>query len=397
MMKKWVSAVMVGLVVVAWGLAGGITPAWADKEINFGFLNALTGPAAPWGIPQDRCLRIAADRINEEGGIKIKGETYKWKIFSYDHKYVPGEAVKALNKAIFSDKVQFVNVLGGSCLLACMPLLKANNILSMNSAVGGKNTTNPDNPQVFRHNPIIETAYAAVWPYLQKREGGFKTVAVLNPDDETGRDGMHAAQFVAKVAHVTIVAEEFFQRGTKDFSAVLTRVIAKKPDLIDTGYTDPTSQALILKQARELGYKGKIHLAWGPNPKQILEIAGPLAEGVFLGTAVPEPQTELQKDLYKRFLKQYPANEWNPNYYSNYGLLFGLTKAIEKAQSLDPNKVAGALENLTWEGSFGPNTFGGTKLYGIKRQILFPTNLCEIKQGKLIWLMAAPLAKGILD
>ncbi len=95
--------------------------------------------------------------------------------------------MKALNKAIFSDKVQFVNVLGGSCLLASMPLLKANNILSMNSAVGGKATTNPDNPLVFRHNPILETAYAAVWPFLQKREGGFKTVAILNPDDETGR------------------------------------------------------------------------------------------------------------------------------------------------------------------------------------------------------------------
>ena len=88
------------------------------------------------------------------GEFKVNGKAYEWDIITYDHKYVPAEAVKVANKAIYSDQVKFMSVMGGSPCLAVIPLMKENKILSLNLASGGKQVTNPDNPLVFRYNVI---------------------------------------------------------------------------------------------------------------------------------------------------------------------------------------------------------------------------------------------------
>jgi branched-chain amino acid transport system substrate-binding protein len=397
-MKKWISILSLGVVLCFMGMILGGSAAYAEKEVRFGVFVALTGPASPWGIVISRTLMLNADKINERGGFKVQGETYKWKVFVYDHKYIPAEAVKAMNRAIYNDKITFESSMGGSCVLACLPLMKQNNILSINHAAGGKKVTNPDNPYVFRYNPGIEASYAVVLKYLKEKHG-IKSVASLNPDDETGKANVEALQYVNKTANfnLDLIPSEFYERGIKDFTAVLTRIIAKKPDLIETGMSDPTSQALILKQARELGYKGKIYLIWGPDPEQVLKIAGPLADGAFLGVAPSEPKTPEAKDLYQRFLKKYPAKEWQAGYYTQGALFECLTKAIEKAQSFELEKVAKALESIKWQGALGTHSWGGTELFGIKRQMLMPVALQTVEKGKLIHVMTTPVPPGILD
>lgn len=398
-MRRCITKSLLWFLVLALALfgAGNMACKKAAQEVNFGIISALSGPAAPWGIANSRSMTMMAEKINEDGGFEVEGKTYKWKIFTYDSKYVPAEAVKALNKAIYNDKVSFVAVMGGSPTLACIPLLKENNILSLNDAAGGKAVTNPNNPLVFRYNPSLAGAYAATFPFLQKKEG-IKTIASVNPDDATGRSGVEAVEFVAKINKIKIVAKEYFERGTKEFTPLLTRIIAKKPDMIESGYTDPTSSALLLKQARELGYKGVILLIWGPDPKQVLKIAGPHAEGAYLGVSGPEePQSDAEKELYERFLDNYSKEEWNPNYYTHHGLIKALTKAIVKCQSFDPTTIAKTIEDLTWEAPQGVHSFGGSKLFGIKRQLIRPVTILQVKDGKAVWISTVPAPPGILD
>lgn len=398
-MRRRITTVTLCFMVLALALlaAGNVACKKDAQEVNFGIISAVSGPAAPWGIANSRSMTMMAEKINEDGGFEVEGKTYKWKIFIYDSKYVPAEAVKALNKAIYNDKVSYVAIMGGSPTLACIPLLKENKMLSLNDAAGGKAVTNPKNPLVFRYNPSLAGAYAAEFPFLIKREG-IKTIASVNPDDATGRSGIEAVEFVAKTYKLKIIAKEFFERGTKEFSPLLTRIIAKKPDMIESGYTDPTSSALLLKQARELGYKGVILLVWGPDPKQVLKIAGPHAEGAYLGVSGPEePQSDAEKELYERFLDNYPKNEWNPNYYTHHGLIKALTKAIVQCQSFDATTIAKTIEGLTWEAPQGVHSFGGSKLFGIKRQLIRPATLLQVKDGKAVLLGTVPVPPGFFD
>ncbi|MCK9275274.1 MAG: ABC transporter substrate-binding protein [Syntrophales bacterium] len=398
-MKKVFIVSLIGILICAFSVVVSGS-AYAEKEVRIGLLSALSGPASPWGIPNARVRVMDAERINENGGFKIGGTTYKWKTFVYDHKYIPAEAVKALNRAIFQDRCNFISIQGGAPAAACIPLLKQNNIISLNDDAGGKTVTNPNNPLVFRHNPSVEAYYLVSLKHIIEKHG-VKRVASINPDDETGRAGGSAAfEWVVKAANLPLerVANEFFERGTKDFMPVLTRILAKKPDLIETGITDPVSQALVLKQARELGYKGHMLLIWGPNDEQVVSIAGAMAEGAYLGVSGPrEPSTDAAKELYQRFLKKFPEREWDANYYTHSALVTCLTQAIEKAQSLDNDKLVGALENLEWQGVFGTHRWGGTQLFGIKRQMLSPVTLMTIKDGKAVLETQQEVPRGILD
>jgi hypothetical protein len=134
-----------------------------------------------------------------------------------------------------------------------------------------------------------------------------------------------------------------------------------------------------------------------PDPVQVLKIAGPLAEGAYLGAALNEPVNERQKAIYARFLKKYPARDWNSGYYTHSDLFTCLTKAIEKCQSFDPVTIAKTLENLTWEDPYGPASFGGKMIFGIKRQLLQHVNLLKVVNGKVVWLTSAAAPDGILD
>jgi branched-chain amino acid transport system substrate-binding protein len=398
MKKKVIGIVMVCIFFCFMGMTVGINAVYADEEVRFGILTAISGPAAPWGIIDSRAMSLNAEMINERGGFKVKGETYKWKTIIYDQKYIPAEAVKALNRAIYNDKVSYVAVMGGSPLLACIPLLKTNNMLSMNDAAGGKAVTNPDNPLVFRFNPGIEAYYAVGLKHL-KENHGIKTVASINPDDETGRSAAEAIKYVNRKGNLglDIMPSEYFERGSKDFSAILTKIIAKNPDVLETGMTDPTTQTLVAKQARELGFKGNIYLVWYPEPALLQKIAGPFAEGIFLGGSPAEPMTEEAKRLYAQFLKKYEAKDWNSGYYNQGSLFNALTMAIEKCQSFDSKTIASTLENLTWDGGLGDYYWGGTEIFGIKRQMICPASLRTITNGKVILLTLTDVPKGILE
>lgn len=394
-MEKIKSIFEICFMVMVFLFALGQTGVFAADKIKFCTITALSGPAAPWGIPSARGIRLGAEEINDNGGFKIKGKTYKWDLLEYDHKYVPAEAVKAANRAIYSDKVRFMSIMGGGPTLACIPLMKENKILSLNAAGGGKSVTNPDNPLVFRYIPSIHGTYAAVYPLMKKK--GIKTLASINPDDAAGRQMSAASGMMADISSLKIIDDAFFERGSTDFSAILTRILAKNPDMIETGGTDPTSSALVCKQARELGYKGAILLTWGPDPEQVLKIAGPHAENAYMTLVPPDAKTPKQKDIYDRFVAKWGADEWDGNIWPQYDLVPCLTKAIVETQSFDPDIIARHLETMTWEGVMGTAYFSGSKLFNIRRQYMFPLELYQFQDKTPVFLTSLPIPLGILE
>lgn len=380
----------------------GCTPTGDDEleeaeVVKFGVISFLTGPAAPWGIPITRAIQVGAEMLNDEGGFVVDGTRYKWEVIIYDSGYVPAEAVSALNRLIFNDEVSFVNVGGAPCALACLPLLQENELLSLNNAGGGVGLTNPDNPLFFRYDPVSESMYASLLPWFKDNEN-VETIAVINPDDDAGEASYEAAKMITELYGMNIVANEFFERGSTEFTPLLTRVLARNPDLIDTSYSDPTSSALIVKQARELGFDGPILLPHGPDPILTLDVAGPHAEGIYMAIAGPfEPETEIQQKYYDSYVAQWPAEEFDPTFWLYTDMVPALTMAIVKAQSFDPYDIADALEDLVWETPVGTFSFGGTKLYGIKRQLLHSLTLVTVQDGEIVFVKTADTPEGLLD
>ena len=72
--------------------ATAVSASAAEKTLNIGLSDALTGGGAVYGLPQANAVKMAADEINAAGGIKVGADTYKLNVIAYDDKANPTEA-----------------------------------------------------------------------------------------------------------------------------------------------------------------------------------------------------------------------------------------------------------------------------------------------------------------
>jgi len=358
----------------------------ADKVIKFANISALSGPAAAWGVAIARALRMASEEI---GTFTVAGQSYKWEIIDYDHKYNPADAVSAVNKAIYSDDVRYGCIQGSGIHPPILPLLRQNYFLDFGMIAGGKNITNPENPSVFRimasSDQLITTFFDDVY-----RMYNIKRVALIVPNDEMGKADWSLMKKLheERKPNVEIVAEEFFERGLSDFYPALKRMLAKKPDLIFSDAAPTGTIALIAKQSRELGFNGPIYNPTGAlEAKSLWEAAGKGSDGVLVPRVWAKAPNKLYADFERKWEEKFkePVLGLAPEVYP---LLFWTLDAMKKANSVENEKVVKALYDTPFKDHpFGPASWGGLKTYGIKTQIVYPIPLSELKDGKWTHVM----------
>lgn len=155
------------------------------------------------------------------------------------------------------------------------------------------------------------------------------------------------------------VFEEYYRTGDQDFSAQLTDALSRKPDLLYIpGYY--TEVALIARQARQFGYRGPILSADGCEAQQLINIGGDAVENLYYTTHYhPDAaQTDIAKVFVKKFEEKFGER---PSALS--ALIFDaylmILKAIEKANSTNPEDIANALRSIKdFKGVTGIITMG---------------------------------------
>lgn len=356
------------------------------KDLVIGVNTPLSGAAAPTGLGLLRAFELTSSAINASGGIKVGQETYTIKLISYDNKYDAKEAVSIANKLIFSDKVKYITTVGGTCVIAANPIVNENKIFHIAYAYGGKKATNPKVPYSFR--TIMEPihGHTALLPWIVKKYN-IKSIAMTSTDDETGIIQSEDLEIVAQKLSLKVTDKSFAPRGTADFTPMLTKLIAKKPDAIDFGAWAGSDGPLACKQAKELGYKGVIIYSYTQSLPTWLKVAPNFMEGVlFYGIFGDDPTplaTKVAKAYEAKYKEKFDALVWR-----NCDVLYVVKKAIEIAGSLDTTAVRDAMPKVTVDGVFGQTRVGGKSYYGNDCQFLFsiPLTTWDSKQNKLIEL-----------
>lgn len=156
-----------------------------------------------------------------------------------------------------------------------------------------------------------------------------------------------------------IVSKTFIQTGDQDFSAQLSAVQGAKPDIIyaPNYYTE---DALMAKQARDLGIDLPILTGDGAQADTLLQIGGSAVEGMyFTGHFHKEAAaTERAKEFIKRYEEKYKKSA------DAFGALgadayFLLVDAINRAGSTDGTKIRDALASTKdFQGVSGVMTMG---------------------------------------
>lgn len=333
------------LVLAACGGGGGEAPPAGDAPprpvagpIKVGVYGSLTGSTATFGQSTKKGIDLAFEEINARGGVKGR----PLQALHEDDQGKPEEAAAVVQKLIDQDKV--VAILGevaSSRSLAAAPICQAARIPMITPS-----STNPKVTEVgdyiFRAC-FIDPFQGEVMARFAMSDLGLTRAALLT--DVKNDYSVGLAQFFKETFTAsggTIVAEQSYSEGDKDFNGLLTKIKSANAEVIFIpGYY--TEVGLIAQQARALGITQPLLGGDGWESPKLLEIGGPALEGAyysnhyFAGAPIPRVQ---------EFVARYSAKfgeEPDSIAALAYDSAHLLADAMERAPSLQGSAIRDAI------------------------------------------------------
>jgi branched-chain amino acid transport system substrate-binding protein len=330
--RRW-TVLLAGLCWAALAVAG---PAAAEDTIKIGAYLPMTGAVAAYGQMEWDGIQIANEIKPTVLGKKIE-------LVLVDTKSDKIEAANAVSRLVEKEKVAGIigEAISGNSM-AGNPISEAAKIVSVSPTA-----TNPlvtQGKQFAFRACFIDPFQGEVAARFAVNELKAKTAAVIidiAQDYCVGLANFFVKEFVKLGGKV--VSTTYIQTGDQDFSAQLSSVQAAKPDIIyaPNYYTE---DALMAKQARDLGINVPILTGDGAQADELIKIGGKAVEGMyFTGHFHKEAaSTDLAKEYIKRFeaKKNKEADAFGALAADAYFLLI---EAIEKAGSTDGTKVREAM------------------------------------------------------
>lgn len=377
--RKFAKIITIGL-----GLSAGLlaSASASAQTIKIGVIAALTGGAAPWGLATAEGAKIAAAEINAKGGLEVGGKKQRVEVIAYDDQYKAADAVAAYNRLIRQDGAKYVIIMSSASALAIKQNLEDDKVIGLTSSYSAK-VIDANTKYMFRLFSVASDYLPSLVTWL-KDNYKERRVFILNPNDETGWDQNQLSDKLFKQNGFEVVGKELYERTLKDFSPMFTKIISLKPEMIDLGSTSPSTAGLMVRQARELGYKGLFIKTGGAGPKDIVAAAGKEASENMVSILYADPKNEGYQRIaaqYKKSIGQDP-NEIVVSFYDATNVLL---QAMQKAGDAgDTSKVAAAFARaLPMKSVQGDMlTLGGKASSGVDTQIMSTMYIGVIKNGE---------------
>jgi len=325
----------------------------AQSPIVIGASTPLTGPVSHYGQHARWGAEMAVAEANAKGGVNGR----KIEIDFQDNRCNPAEAVKSVTQMLSSKKYAAIfDGLCSSAALAIMPLVERANVpfiianasatsIAEKSGVGGNKWT-------FKVNPTDASMLDALVAWLDK-EGKADNIAFLGEDTDYGRAGSAGFESALVKRGKKLVMADYFQKGTADYTAVLTKIKANKPGMVAFYLIDADFQNGI-KQWFTMG--GGIPLTGRVLVEQVPKEI--LASGFLDGTTAVQPydvsvDTPANKAFVEAFTKR---NSEAPMLISfeSYETINILIEAMRQSGDASPEKIRDALTGTKYQSMLGP-------------------------------------------
>lgn len=319
-----------------------------EATIKIGFPVPLTGPYGTEAQDQVRAGQLAVAQFNDAGGLNGR----KAELVVRDDKLNPGEAATRTLELVEKEKVNFVvGSLSAAVQLAINNVTKERGIIF--NSISQSDTINEvsDFSKYTFHealNPHLTSG--AVGRYAFSKFG--KKVAFLTADYAYGHEMVRGFQEVGKAFNIEVLGDIRHPLGTSDFSTLLPRLQAMKPDIlciINFG----RDQQISLKQATDFGVKKSIQIIAPLLSHASRVAAGPQAfEGVVGGCSFYwgiEDRFASTKAFNDAFRKMYDGRVPSDYGALGYGGVRTVLAAVKNAGSVDTDKVIAAMEAIKYD------------------------------------------------
>ncbi len=377
---KTVTYVVISIICI---LMLAASPVLAADTIKVGAILAVTGPAAFLGAPEAKTLEMMTEEINKKGGIMGK----KIELIIKDSGASPEKALSFAKQLIEEDKV--LAIIGPSTSGETM---KIKNVAEegktiLLSCAAAEVIVNPVAKYVFKTPQMDRDAVIKIFQQMNYMK--LSKAGILSSNTGFGKAGKEQIERLAAEYGIQIVANEVYDKAATDLTAEVTKVKASGAQAIINWSIEP-AQAIVIKNARQLGFKGPIFQSHGFGNIKYVQAAGEAAEGVIfpagrLLVVDKLPKNHPQKAVLSKYRKEYESKykeEASTFGGHAYDALIILTKAIEKAGSTDKEAVRSAIESLKGVvGTGGVFTFSAKDHNGIDINA-FSFEMITVKKGK---------------
>ncbi len=330
--------------------AGAVPGALAGEPVRLGLLAPMSGVSSHYGPILKNSAELAIEEINAAGG--ILGRPVR--LFVEDDKFSAAPAAEAAKNLLGKEQVvALIGTISSASTQAAIPVATRAKRPFLYVIQGEYKGCNP---YIFALGP---TPYQQVkfWgPWMIRNLG--KSVYMIGSDYVFPRELNAEIKRIIEPLGGRAAGEEYVALGTKDFSTILTRVEAAKPEVLLSSMVGSDAIAF-LKQAHEFGLHKKMKVtalpslnsAYYPAVKEIAD--GKYTVGIY--------SDELDTPINKRFVQKYkekykPAGPVVEVASVTYTAVYMVKAAAEKAKSLDGDALVKGLEGLTVDSPAGKMT-----------------------------------------
>jgi branched-chain amino acid transport system substrate-binding protein len=381
-------------------VAGAISSAFATElPIRIGAPLPLTGALSPEGVKLQQGYELWKDTVNAAGGISVGAAKRPIEIVYYDYQSVTPKAVQLAEKLATDDKVDFMfSPFGSGASKAASTVSERYGIPTLAPTASSIEVYDQGYKNLFGTFTANDTLSEPMADIVKAKAPNVKRVAILARNDLFPLALGQEFDKSSKKRGLEVVYFEKYAINTLDHASALTEIKAAKPDwIIATGYIN--DMILIRKQMADLGIKAQIvTMINAPAYQEFIDATGPLADNVTSASWWHPAVRYESKDVFgsaakytEMFQKKFNAL---PDFTNATGSAVGvvLQMAIEKAGSIDRDKVREALAKGGFDTFFGPLSFNA-----VGQAVSYVPPVFQIQKGKPVVIYPEVIKGGELE
>jgi branched-chain amino acid transport system substrate-binding protein len=321
-------------------------------EVNIGFTGPLSGGAALYGENTLEGLRMAAEEINAAGGITVDGEEYTINIQALDDKYSPSQAAVNGKRLVqqYNAPVIFTPHSGGTFALQAFNERDGFLVMSYTSVPA---VTSKGNKLTVKIPPNF-TDYIEPFSRITMDRFGNK-LGVANATHDYAK--YWTKEFVPvwrELGGEVAAMNPMDYNKSADFYTGVSKVLSEDPDVMFVGgASEPTG--LVVRQARELGFKGGFILMDQAKMDEVAKVSGGIKslEGSVGVVPLDKYENEGAKLFLEKWQQEHNGVATSETAY-NYFAMYLIAQAMQEAGTVDDAKairaaIASAMEKVSVE------------------------------------------------
>lgn len=357
--------------LIAAMLASATLSVGAVETIKVGVVAPLTGPQAHLGKDIENGARLAVDAINATNP-SLGGKPVQFSLQAEDDQADPKTATVVAQKLVDEGAKGVVGHLNSGASIPASRIYSDNGIPQVSPASTAVAYTHQGFKTTFRLMANDSQQGKALGQYAVKLG---KRVAVVDDRTAYGQGLIDEVVKAVKAAGGEVVGREYTTDKSTDFTAIMTSIKAKKPDVVVFGGMDPQAAPMV-RQMRTLGMKTHFMGGDGMQSAEFLKLAGNSAEGA-IGSSPGLPLEKMPggADFTKRFGEKFGKVQIYAPFSHDAAVV--LIQAMLRAGSAEPAQYLPELGKTQVDGVIGPIAFDdkGDLKDG-------PVTLYQVKDGK---------------